>query len=382
MRIDAIVIGGSFAGLSAAMYIARARRSVAILDSGLPRNRFAAHAHGFFGQDGTAPREMLATARAQVAAYPTTRFIEEAAAGAEATGDGFAVRLAGGEVLEAGRLVLAFGISDELPEIPGLAERWGKSVIHCPYCHGYEFADRQLGVLNTSPMSVHGAALGAEWGATTYYLNGGPEPDPATMADLARRGVKIEPRPVRALHGKGEELAAIEFDDGSSAAVEALYVSPRAHLNSNIGAELGCAYDDAYFGPILRTDELQATTVPGVFAAGDIARWPDHRSGQSIRVEHWVVAERQGEVAARNILGKGEVFSFAAPFFWSQHYDVVINYTGHAEQWDRIEVDGDPAAHDCTVSYWLRGRRLAVATVGRDLDNLRSEVALEEESAT
>jgi 3-phenylpropionate/trans-cinnamate dioxygenase ferredoxin reductase subunit len=127
-------------------------------------------------------------------------------------------------------------------------------------------------------------------------------------------------------------------------------------------------------------DEYLRTSASDIYAAGDIARWPDRRTGQRIRVEHWVVAERQGQVAARNMLGLKQPFD-AVPFFWSQHHDVVISCVGHAEQWDRLDVDGDPAAHDCAVSFWRSGRRLAVVTIGRDLDSLRAEVALEREPA-
>jgi 3-phenylpropionate/trans-cinnamate dioxygenase ferredoxin reductase subunit len=193
---------------------------------------------------------------------------------------------------------------------------------------------------------------------------------------------------VKALHEKhgvvfhlGPQLAAIENERvrlSTGVVIEADLVVTGVGVRPNLALaqDAGLAVDRG-----VSVDARLKTSAPNVFAAGDIARWPDHRSGQTIRVEHWVLAERQGEVAARNMLGRGEIFSAAAPFFWSQHYDVVINYTGHAEQWDRIEIDGDPAAHDCTVSYWLQGRRLAVATVGRDLDNLRAELALEEEGA-
>jgi NADPH-dependent 2,4-dienoyl-CoA reductase/sulfur reductase-like enzyme len=130
----------------------------------------------------------------------------------------------------------------------------------------------------------------------------------------------------------------------------------------------------------IAVNEYLETSVPGVFAAGDVARWPDPHTGQKIRVEHWVVAERQGQVAARNMLGRREKFS-AVPFFWSQHYDATISYVGHAEKWDEVAIEGDPGALDCAVRYKLAGRVLAVATIGRDLLSLQSEAAMESGSA-
>lgn len=274
MLHDAIVIGGSYAGLSAAIHIARARRSVCVIDAGEPRNRFAAASHGFFGQDGSHPRVMIATARAQLEAYPSVTFIQGEAVNARAVDGGFAVTLAAGETIEAAKLVLAFGISDVLPDLPGLAELWGKSVLHCPYCHGFEYAGQRLGVLQVAPMSAHQAMLIADWGPTTLFLNGGDMPDQATRAKLVERGVVIEPGPIAALEGKGDTLASVRLSDGSAVDLDALYLAPRSRLNSPIAEQLGCALDDGPFGSVIRTDAAKLTTVPGVYAAGDAARAP------------------------------------------------------------------------------------------------------------
>ena len=271
MRHDAIVIGGSFAGLSAATYIARALRTVCVVDAGAPRNRFAAHGHGFFTRDGSDPRAMIAIAREQVAAYPTVTFVQGAAVRAERRPDGFVVTLGSGEVIEAAKLVLAFGISDELPAIPGVSERWGASVLHCPYCHGYEVAGRRLGVLHLSPMSAHQALLVSEWGPTTWFLNGA-EPEPATLTSLEARGVVIERAPVSSLQGAGRRLESVALADGRSVATDALFIGPRTHLNSDLASQLGCELHDGPSGRFIRTDEWKATTVDGVFAAGDITR--------------------------------------------------------------------------------------------------------------
>ncbi len=278
MQHDAIIIGGSFAGLSAAIHIARARRSVCVIDAGSPRNRFANTSHGFFGQDGSAPLTMIASARAQLQAYPTVRTLAGEASKARAIDGGFEVMLAGGKTLTAAKLVLAFGISDELPNVPGMAERWGKSVLHCPYCHGFEYGGGRMGVLQMMPMSAHQALLIADWGPTTLYLNGGDMPGADMQAKLTCRGVAIEPSPIAALQGDGVDLSSLLLDDGRQSSIDALYLAPPTRLNSPIAEQLGCALDDGPFGPIIRTDAAKLTSVPGVYAAGDAARAPHNAS--------------------------------------------------------------------------------------------------------
>ncbi|MBN7137472.1 thioredoxin reductase [Lysobacter enzymogenes] len=272
LLLDAVVIGGSFAGLSAALQLARARRSVRILDAGRPRNRFADAAHGFFSRDGSDPRTLVAAAQAQLRRYPSARLIAAEAASARAVDGGFEVIAHDGSVLAARKLVLAFGVNDTLPPLPGLRERWGKSVLHCPYCHGYEFAGRRLGVLHSASFSAHQALLVADWGPTTLYLNGAPMPDADAAAQLARRGVAIEPAPIVALSGEEQALSALRLADGREAAVDALFVASRVRFNSALAEQLGCAIEEGPMGPFVRTDDSRQTTVPGVYAAGDIAR--------------------------------------------------------------------------------------------------------------
>lgn len=271
MTFDAIIVGGSFAGLSAALYLARARRSVLVLDTGLPRNRFASASHGFFAQDGNDPRAMLETMRGQVAAYPTVQFRDLKAMAAAHEESGFRLTLENGEAVTGARLLLAFGVSDVLPELPGLTERWGKTVIHCPYCHGYEFSGKRLGVLNLSPMSVHQATLIPEWGPTTFFLNGGTI-EPELAAKLDERGVTIQPEPVESLVGEGTSLSAVRLCNGAEQPIDALFIGPRNRFNSDIGEELGCVVEEGPLGSMITVDEMKATNVAGVYAAGDITR--------------------------------------------------------------------------------------------------------------
>lgn len=271
MHFDVIIVGGSFAGLAAAIYLGRAHRSVCVIDTQQPRNRFAKESHGFFAQDGSEPRTILETMRRQVSAYPAVHFISDAAVDASKDSGGVNVALAGGSIVSGSRLLLAFGVSDILPGIPGLAERWGESVLHCPYCHGYEVSRQQLGVLNVSTMSLQQALLVSDWGPTTFYANGA-ELDPSGIEQLKRRNIEIETDPVAGLVSEQDKLSAVHFVDGRSRPLDALFINPQVALNSNIANLIDCEIREAPNGHFIAVDDMMMTTVQGVYAAGDIAR--------------------------------------------------------------------------------------------------------------
>lgn len=269
MTHDVIVVGGSFAGISAALQLARARRNIVVVDAGLRRNRFAATSHGFLGQDGRPPEQIIAAGRAELLAYPTVTWREGLAVEAAAMADGFAVTLASGERLVGKRLVLALGVVDELPALPGVAERWGKTIFHCPYCHGYELGGGPIAVLATMPMSVHHAMLLPDWGPTTYFTQGLFEPDREARSELERRGTAINTEPVTAI--AGDSGVEVHLRDGRVLAFAGLFLASRIRVSTPLAAQLGCELEDGPIGSYLRTDMTRETTVRGVFACGDIS---------------------------------------------------------------------------------------------------------------
>ena len=268
---DIIIVGGSYAGLSAALALGRARKRVLIIDAGRRRNRFAHTAHGFLGQDGRAPDAIARDARAEVAAYPTVTFLDGTAIAAARGDDGFEVTLEGGATHAAARLILATGVTDELPGLPGLREGWGKGVLHCPYCHGYEVADRRLGVLAFAPVATHLANLIPDWGPTTLFTNGAITLAAHERAALEARGVAIEEGTVAEVINAGEAIAGICLADGRTVPLDALFVGVPWRQTSPLAEQLGCALDDTVLGPVVRVDATGQTTVPGVYAAGDAA---------------------------------------------------------------------------------------------------------------
>lgn len=270
MTQDVIIIGGGFAGLSAAMQLARARRSILLVDASKPRNRYAAASRGFLGQDGVAPADIMRLGLGQLSAYPTVSVFHGEATSARAEDGGFRLALSDGREAHARRVVLATGVTDALP-LPSMQPRWGVSVLHCPYCHGYEVRDRPIAVIAAHPMAVHQALLLPDWGPTTYFTQGRFEPTDDEAAQLAARGVAVERTPVIELLGEGATTRALRLADGREVPAEAVFTAPATRVTSPFAAELGCAFAEGMTGPHIQVDPMQQTTVEGVFAAGDAA---------------------------------------------------------------------------------------------------------------
>jgi len=264
---DVIVVGGSYAGMSAALQLARARRRVLVIDNGAPRNLPAELAHGFLGQDGQSPARISAQARAELLAYPSVSWHEDQATQATASDAGFRIDCASGQCFRADRLVLAFGVRDELPDIDGVAERWGRSVFHCPYCHGYELDGGRIGVVACSREGAdQQALLLTDWGQVTLFRHADEDgPDSAMAERLAERGVAVERGRVRRI----SDTATVELADGRRVVMDALFIAPAARLSSPLAEQLGCERED---GGCITTDAAKQTTVDGVFACGDAAR--------------------------------------------------------------------------------------------------------------
>jgi len=271
MPHDAVVIGGSYAGLSAALQLVRARRRVLVIDDNRPRNRFAARAHGVLSHDGRPGAEIAAAARAQVAAYPTAAFrMAEAVEVARIEG-GFSVAFSDGTRTLGRRLILAHGVEDVLPDIPGVKERWGRTALHCPWCHGYEIGGGPIGVLGRGDHAVAYATIVAEWGQVVLFM------DPAGLSQddarvLARRGVTIEPTPIERLEGEAPTLTGARLTDGRFIPLKAIFVGASVRQSSGFAESLGCEMTDSPVGRIVKVDAQQQTSQPGVFAAGDLAR--------------------------------------------------------------------------------------------------------------
>ena len=270
MMHDVIVIGGGYAGMAAALQLLRARRKVLVIDAGARRNRFASHAHGFLGQDGVPPDRIAAEARRQLELYPDLTWVEGGAISLGGELDAFEIALHGGQLFRGRRVLLATGLRDTLPAIKGIEERWGRSVFHCPYCHGYELDRGQIGVIGSGPMSAHQAELLTEWGTITFFPNGAHALETEAREALQRRGVTIEDAAIEQLEGKAD----VRLADGRLVPFAGLFVATTASPASPLPEQAGCAIEETPVGTMIRTDGSQRTSIPGVYACGDVASMP------------------------------------------------------------------------------------------------------------
>lgn len=279
---DVIVIGGSYAGMAAALQLLCARRKVLVVDAGLRRNRFAITSHGFLGQDGGDPAVICANARDQLLAYPTLTWMTGAALSLAGQRDGFSV-VTEARTYTSRRLLFATGLTDDLPAIPGLALRWGQSVFHCPYCHGYELNAEPVGVIATGPMSLHQAQMLPDWGPTTFLTNGALMLDADQRTDLSSRGVTVEATPIRAVTG----VADVQLQDGRTLTFAGLFTASRT---SPLAEVMGCALMETPMGLQIQTSDTKETSIPGVFACGDVARAP-HSVSLAVADGAWAGAQ-------------------------------------------------------------------------------------------
>ena len=273
MTYDVVVIGGGPAGLSAAVTLVRARRSVLVVDGCRPRNAPASGVHGFLSRDGIPPGELSAAGRAEVAHYGG-EFLDAEAVTAKSVPGGFEVVLESGDAVTARRLVVTTGALDELPDVPGLAEHWGRDVVHCPYCHGWEVRDRPIGVLGTNAMAVHQATLFRQWSPdVVLFQHIAPGIEPADVKRLAARGVRVVTGQVVAIESDAEGLSGVRLEDGTVVPRRALAIATRLTARSGVLSGLGL---EAVPGPgemfeaIPTVDASGRTEVPGVWVAGNV----------------------------------------------------------------------------------------------------------------
>ncbi|MGV8854541.1 MAG: NAD(P)/FAD-dependent oxidoreductase [Devosia sp.] len=284
---DVVIIGGSFAGLAAALQLGRARRQVTVLDTGLPRNRFAGHSHGLLGHDHQPPLEILALARQQLARYPTVKLVNARAESVGGTLDNFVVTTGDGLTLPARRLLLSYGVADQMPSMPGFAECWGKSIVPCPYCDGFEVAGQHWGLLWSGPHAQHAVSLFHDWTDRLTVFADGHDIAPEIRADLARRHVDvIDGKLIAVTHQDGRQ-PSLDLDTGHSVAVDVLFAHPRNRPSAGLHEALGLETVDGPMGVVLQVDDRRETSVPGIYAAGDLA---NHMASVTLASSHGAMA--------------------------------------------------------------------------------------------
>ncbi|MFK3731656.1 NAD(P)/FAD-dependent oxidoreductase [Streptomyces sp. NPDC088090] len=300
---EVVVVGGGAAGLSAGLILGRSRRRTLVVDAGEPRNVPSAHMQGYLSRDGMSPAEFLAAGRRELLEYGVEVRPGEVTE-AVADGEGFALTLADGTALTARRLVVATGLVDELPEIEGLAERWGRDVLHCPYCHGWEVRDRAFGVIAGAAMPAHQALMVSHWSPdVTLFLNGAEVTEEDARL-LAAAGVTTVEGAVEAIVTEDDRLTGVRLADGRTVAREVVFAAAtRLVARDGVLRRLGAELYETPFGSFVKVDETGRTSVPGVWAAGNVtgpteqvvnAAGAGYRAGTVINAELLM-----GDLAAR-----------------------------------------------------------------------------------
>jgi len=266
-NFDVIIIGGSYAGLAAAMALGRSLRRVLVIDSGKPCNRQTPHSHNFLTHDGRPPQEIATLAKEQVAKYSTVQFVDGLATGGTKTENGFNIQVASGETFHAKKLIFATGIRDLMPDIDGLAACWGITVIHCPYCHGYEVRNEKTGILANGENGFEMGQHISNWTKDlTIFTNGPSTLTSEQTSQLKMHDIKIVEKEFARLEHIDGYLQNIVFADGSTSSIKAIYARVSFEQHCTIPQTLGCELTDKGF---LKTDAFYATTIKGVFACGD-----------------------------------------------------------------------------------------------------------------
>ncbi|MBE1607114.1 NAD(P)/FAD-dependent oxidoreductase [Actinopolymorpha pittospori] len=270
---DVVVIGGGAAGLSAAVTLGRARRSVVVVDAGEPRNAPAAGVHGFLTRDGMSPADLVRVGRSEVASYGGV-LRDGQVVSAERDGTRFTVRTDDGQAVHGRRILVATGLLDELPDVPGLRERWGKDVVHCPYCHGFEVRDRVIGVLGSGPMAMHQVQLFRQWSPRiVLFRNDVVQPSDQEWEELAARGITVVDGVVESVRIEGDAIVGLVLAGGRVIPVDAVAVQPYVSARADFlkGLDLTATTDPQGLGTFVAADERGLTSTPGVWVAGNVA---------------------------------------------------------------------------------------------------------------
>jgi thioredoxin reductase/SAM-dependent methyltransferase len=381
---DVAVVGGSFAGLAAALQLGRQRRSVIVVDAGEPRNAPASHSHSYLGWDGASPAELAAAGREEVRSYGGEVLDGRASRVTRTEDGGFRVELVGGHAIVARRVLAATGLVDELPSIDGLADHWGRGVIHCPFCHGFEVRDRRIVQIVTHPMGLHTSGLFRQLsGRLTVVLHDAAGVDDAALDALRAGGVEVVAGYVtRLLTGADGHVAAVELGDRKAIDADAVVVAPRFRVRAEPFVALGLqpAAHPSGLGDFVHTDETGATSVPGLYAAGNLAD-PSQQVAQAAANGSRVGAMISFSLADEDLLAAAR--PSATSVDWDHRYGGEQMWSGNANGTLVAEIGGlapgralDVGAGEGGDAVWLaeQGWRVTASDISqRALDRLGAE---------